>query len=272
MDDYMNVSGLRITDELNLEALLEVIHGRTCILVVRQFCSEEVAFKIGAWLLEVESERYDHEIQRPDGIEYVYYGVDRVGMPFNKTIASENQEAMKETYYQQALVTIRNLRAAAAPFLSPLDDLRLVLDEIWPDGAGIAAFEGRKMLVGIGRVMHAGNSAASETPHFDAISPKIIHLEAQLAANIFVITPESGGELEVWNVPPVFFGMETPPDRGENWRNELPEPVMVRPNVGDLILFNSSRPHAIRRFAQGRRISVQCFIGFRHSTRLDVWN
>ena len=54
----------------------------------------------------------------------------------------------------------------------------------------------------------------------------------------------------------------------------LPPPdAVVAPRVGDLILFNSNRIHAVRACRGGPRVTVSCFIGYRGEGRpLGYWS
>ena len=91
------------------------------------------------------------------------------------------------------------MRTLARPAVTPIDKLRLELDEQFPHGATVARFQGRKMLTGIARITRAAYSQiVAEQPHFDALPEKYGVLDAQLAANIYLAVPPKGGELEIW--------------------------------------------------------------------------
>jgi len=157
------------------------------------------------------------------------------------------------------------------PYLSPIDKLRLELDENY--GANVAVFEEKKMFVGIGRVMRADGSVNSELqPHFDSLPPDFFPLDGQFSANVYLKVPESGGELEVWNVPPIPANEIVDSDPNKDWRKELPNSIKIKPNVGDLIMINTRRAHAIRRFDEGIRVTIQCFIGYKKDKPLYLWN
>lgn len=107
--------------------------------------------------------------------------------------------------------------------------------------------------MGVVRLMHHRGSWASErNPHFDALPESIYEFERQIAANIYVRMPARGGELLLWPSPEL--------RAGESIDNPSGRPVRLRPQVGDLVLFNSRKAHGTARFARGTRISAQCFI------------
>ncbi len=61
-------------------------------------------------------------------------------------------------------------------------------------------------------------------------------------------------------------------------RARLPQPaVVVRPEVGELVVFAASRIHAVRASRGGERLSASCFIGAPKDAgadggRLVVWS
>lgn len=211
-------------------------------------------------------ERYTHELHEEDGIRHEYFGVDRIGTPFNSTYSQYDK---RSEYYRDTRIGIERLRDLCRPALSPIDKLRLELDETHRFGANVAAFEGEKMLAGIVRVANAAMSHMSaEEPHFDALPERYSVLDVQLAANVYISVPDDGGELEVWDVDPVVANFEAP----AKWRAELGPPVRIQPMQGDLIIFSCRRPHAILPFEGDDRISCQMFIGHRAGDSLQLWN
>jgi hypothetical protein len=255
---------------LDSQVLADLFRGEACLAIVKAFASPAMCARITEYVRHrVTASPYTHEVYEHGQVQHVYFGVDRVGVPFNSTLTVVDTARAREHYYAEALPTIRRLRAAAAPELSPIDRLRLELDELWPRGAHIGSFEGRSMFVGIVRAMQPSRSEGSELhPHFDALPASVARFDGQFAANIFVSVPPAGGELEVWDVPPFEPTGELP----DEWRLVGGEPVAVKPEVGDLILFNARKPHAIRRFSGCDRISVQTFIGYRQDGPLLLWN
>jgi hypothetical protein len=266
----MDLSRIQTVTELGPENLFDLLEDHLCLLIVKAFADPLICRHVANYLrASAEIQPYTHETQGDEKLEYVYLGVDRIGVPFNSTLTRLNPEEASRIYYDSALKGIREVRQGCHPFLSPIDQLRLELDEIYPSGTNIAAFEGRKMFVGIARLMKAARSAASqEVPHFDALPRSICDLSKQFAANVFLAVPEQDGELEVWDVQPLDPNDTLPTD----WRDRAEQALTVKPEVGDLIFFNSRRPHAVREFKSGDRISLQCFIGVQGGSPLLLWN
>jgi hypothetical protein len=76
-------------------------------------------------------------------------------MPYNMVASSQDDKAVDE-YFKEALPAMRELRVSehGEPVLSPLDKLRLELDEIWPQGATLTkSRDGRPFVAGLTRVM-----------------------------------------------------------------------------------------------------------------------
>lgn len=245
--------------ELTTAALVELMSGNAIAIRVPAFADTATCDRLGSWLAAHRSRQpYAHEETRDGALEYTYYGVDRVGQPFNLVLGTEQGSAERRRYYAAALANIRALRAAARPALSPIDALRLELDELWPAGARLASFEGEKMFFGIGRVMSADTSVRSEdAPHIDELPSSIFPLAGQFAANIYLSMPNIGGELELWHS----FGRLSGGTLLPSGRPSDVADITIKPEVGELVIFNAWRLHAIRRFDSGTRSSLQGFIG-----------
>lgn len=260
-------------DSLTEECLCTLFKNQALALRIPNYCDPVIASKLGMWLASQSNlPAYTHEVYE-DGIPIQkYYGVYRYGFPYNKTYGTDPNSNIREQYYQEAIRSIRGLRQACMPFLSPIDQVRLELDEIWPTGAQVANYEGRKMFVGIGRITPAADSyILEERPHVDCLPESIYQLDGQFSANVYLQLPKSGGALEVWNVPPFSPAEVDALPEDKDWRAELPEPVVIRPRVGELVIINTRRLHAVQSFSEGTRITVQCFIGYNAHSPLFLW-
>lgn len=262
----------RIEERASLthDAIKRLMEDETLVLIIKNYYSTQLAKKLANQFIQSEKlEQYTHEVVYDNELKQEYFGVDRVGFPFNLIYDNDQNDSLALKYYAEAPVNMARIRSYTAPALTPIDKLRLELDEKYLHGAMVARFQTQKMLAGIGRVTHAALSHLSEDePHFDALPEKFCQLDGQFACNIYLTVPKKGGELEVWDVKPM-SPLATAP---ANWRKQLPQSVTLKPNEGDLILFNCRRPHAIRRFKGEPRVTMQTFIGYRKTQPLLIWN
>ncbi|GIX97154.1 fe2OG dioxygenase domain-containing protein [Caerostris extrusa] len=261
------------TEELTADALADLFNDKICVLCVKNYIPDFVSEKLDAFLREKGSDPYTHEIRKNGKVDLQYFGVNRYGYPLNSIYTDETGENL-EKYLKEALPTMRSIRKAAAPYLSPIDKFRVELDEAWPKKANVATFKGQKTLCGIGRIMPTSLSKLSEVhPHFDAVPVSCFpDIHKQFTANFYLNVPDQGGELEIWNVPPLDISTIEEFKIPEDWRSQLPASIKVKPEKGDLLLFNTRRPHAITSFSGlNPRTSLQTFIGYTKESEIFLW-
>lgn len=265
-----------VKEQINEAILHQLFNDEICVLRIPNYCSLEALMAIEKFIQEsqgklMRSYYVGYKDQKPIR---KFYGINLLGTPYNSTYHCEPSHPSFQQYFEDALPNLHALRAAVAPYLSPIDKLRLQLDEHWPYGAGIATFHpGKNMFVGVCRVMYAEESVLGETqPHIDSLPSHIQHLNKQYSANLYVHVPEVGGELEIWDVPPLKAEEVLMVDMEGDWRSHLPEPLVIKPKRGELILFNTRRPHTVRSFPSGTRSSIQCFIGMYKDYTLECWS
>ena len=180
-----------------------------------------------------------------------------------------NDPAREERYFAMALSSQERLRRLSAPHPSPIDLLRLALDEAWPGGATMMTMAGRKMPFGITRLWRTGSEGL---PHQDVLwrevgrRDEVARLTGQLGVNVYLDTADEGGELETWDRAITDEEYATlrddyPGSYGYP-REMLPdESLLITPRVGDLVLINTMRVHAIRRITRGQRMTISGFVG-----------
>lgn len=187
----------------------------------------------------------------------------RIGMVFYETMTGP---AARTAYFAAADTAIRTVREMFRPELSPIDRLRLELDEVWPGGARRARMADGAMFVG---TLRAFDGRSEVEPHVDFLpddevdEPWCRALTGQLAANIYLQPAETGGELEIWGFRPDLDWqdrMAIPGGYGFA-RGALPPPTLrLAPHTGELILFDSRCVHSVAP-VEGARLSLSCFIG-----------
>ena len=255
-----------IAEQLTSENIILLAKGEIMAIQVKNFYPKDIA--------EKATKRVNH-----NGVNYYLNAPDigRVGMAFYETDLDPN---IVNQYYAIAMKNLSVARKIFSPYLSPIDKLRLDLQEIWISGANIENLHDKKMFVGLFRKIEAG---VSMLPHRDDVrvdsgySLKSLEIEGQIAANIYLQMPHhNGGDLELWDLTlseNEFNELREPGSYGIT-RDKLPAPTcIVRPEVGDLVLFNARRIHAVSQSPDDERLSVSCFIGYRDRKQpLTYWS
>ncbi|MBK6694402.1 MAG: hypothetical protein IPG50_19670 [Myxococcales bacterium] len=256
--------------ELTTGALEDLFANRTCALRVPGFIDTRTCKALTRWLNERELKTW--------GGTDTSYGA---GIPVN-ALSWSPERAM--AYFHDALPSVRALRSACAPGLAPVDKLRLELDELWPAGANVSSDNPyrRKMLVGLARVMRPeglldGLSRLEGIVHTDS-SMLLDAGRGCFSANAYLKVPAEGGELNIFPlamkqpehvqslVAVVAYLLQHSFDGPYRDRVQrklhalLPTPTTLRPRAGDLIILNTGRPHAVRGFVRGARVSLQTFV------------
>jgi hypothetical protein len=181
---------------------------------------------------------------------------------------SNDDPIARELYFANADRLTRRVREIAAPYLSPLDKLRLRITEIHPPGTCVEAIDGRTMSVGIARSFADGGAAGAhhdvlEEDAPEAASPRA--LISQIAWNTYLRLPTRGGHLALWAVEMDADAFRARLVNGyaidENSIGCLPAIEFV-PEQGELVGFNCRAIHAVRR-CFGTRVTLGAFTSFR---------
>jgi len=175
-----------------------------------------------------------------------------------------------EDYYATAHDALVQMRNFFHPYLSPMDKIRLVLQEVWPAGSMIESLHGKLMFCGLVRMYLTGSEARphQDMTHWDIPdSPAAKTLVTQIAANIYLAPGDDGGNLELWSYGITdrdeYDRARTPSDYGLDRKKLLMSVAEIKPLKGELILFDARKIHAVSRINVGVRITVSCFIGYR---------
>ncbi|WP_082547134.1 MULTISPECIES: 2OG-Fe(II) oxygenase [Rhizobium] len=201
--------------------------------------------------------------------------VRKIGMAFYET---EMKQELIDKYFTVASDHQNDFRKACEPFGSPLDTLRALLDEIWPAGANLQTIFGRKMFVGLSRMVEPDTTFLAHHDIFSEDAPGIEEAEsltAQFAANIYFQVPDIGGELLMWhkNMTTQEFNERRKGKYGIAIEDLPPPDVVIKPGRGDLLIFDSRKIHAVASPRGSSRMAVSFFIGYRgEECPLTYWS
>ncbi|MFI6169880.1 2OG-Fe(II) oxygenase [Nocardia sp. NPDC051052] len=198
----------------------------------------------------------------------------RIGHAFSETSTEDG----RGQYFDEARRNIDRLRAIASPYSYPADDIRLLLDEIWPSGASLLRRDGQAFFAGVARYQLAG---VDLEPHTDNVGRNLpedfaIRIVRQLSVNVYLDVPDEGGQLEIWDdYPEESEYRDRSGDRVYGIdRAAVGDPALViTPQVGDAIFIDPRRVHAVAPSKDRPRITIGLFIGISDPAEsLKVWS
>jgi len=244
-------------DRLDADALVALREERVAAVRVAGFCDREARERLTS-LLARHPERTNYRVRwaRRDeagggvlpGREFSETDSDRVG-PVDTT-----PEGVADS--TGVVAAMREIRSAAAPALTPIDRLRLELDEIAPRGAGLYRKDGRLSVAGVGRVMEA----SGELVHADAGRRNC------LTANVYLRMPRAGGGTRIWRYDGEYRQSRQSYLFGPGEIPQSAPSCLVEPAEGDLVVWNPALPHAVQPFDDPPRLTIQTWLLFEDGT------
>lgn len=256
----------RIATVLNAETLLQLSQREIGLIHVKSFYVCPV-------IQEVAGKAIDHPKLGHYHKKYTS-SVGRICVPH---IDTEDDAEAADTYYREAERNISEIRSLFFPYLSPVDYVRLRLQELWPAGANIQRLHGRGCFVGAIRVFEP--ELSHFLPHNDRIdfesdAPEVKDITEQLVANIYLEVPDSGGDLQLWLREPSSDEHHVIRDvEGIASSEVTPPAITIHPDAGDLTIFSSRMLHAVTPCKDRYRVGMAAFIGCRGiSQPLTYWS
>jgi len=248
-----------VADRFNAREIQDLADKKILAIRIPSFCESIVC---------------DHVMQKLGRVEGEGY---RVEPQFRKIIGGAlfdgaDDPAALEQYFKNVPVWYGETRTIFHPHTSPAEHARLYLQEVWPYGSVVQRIGGRLTFVGLIRGFREGGEAR---PHQDMTNWDLPSLEdaqtlkTQISCLTYFACAEEGGELELWGREiedrKEYAETQDPGDYGLR-RDLIGEPdAMLRPQIGELIMFNARRIHGVREVKRGVRFSQSFFIGYRGS-------
>jgi hypothetical protein len=204
-----------------------------------------------------------------------------VGRPYNVAVAEGTTDQYFAEDVRETTLELRRLSSGA----SPLDLLRLELDDAWPGGCRrlTAASDKQQHHAGLPRVTLGPTRWREGYIHVDELAP-VKPAAGLFSANLYLKIPPDNS-LELW---PLHFRNRlefyrnahsladlvtlNDQDAQDRLRRKLGPPVLVTPEAGDLVIISVQRPHAVQGFQDSAyaRASLQSFIHFQNDNPLRL--
>lgn len=246
---------------LDTEVLNLLLNERVSVVCIHGFYPAELCEPFSDWL-SGHSDRtvYGHNAIDPDSgkVQLRDYLVDRIGEPRNRLIGKAGDAPEWGEYFRKGEELRKEVEQLTRQ-QHPIQMLIDMLNQIWAHGAKRERIHGNDSPAGIGRVTRPardGKSHPMEDPHVDGPWPCAVHL----SANVYFSLPRHGGELETFCGPSLSAEEMRGIGFAHRFRETHPVSELLKPEVGDLVIINTRRPHAVVAFSSGRRVSYACFI------------
>lgn len=247
------------TSQLTRQAIDLLLNEEVSALCIRGFYPKNLCRHLGKWILHhPDVQPYGQNAVDSMTGEMIYknYHVNRVGSPRNLLIGKETGSPEYIEYFQKAREVTDAIRERTAN-RHPIDLLMWKLGHVMETAAERVLLDGKECCAGIGRITEPGADLILERlPHVDGVWPCAQHF----GVNVYLYVPNRGGELETFGGPTLTADEVAQTSGERNFREDYFSSEKIKPGVGDLIIVNTRRPHAVLGFPYGPRVSVSSFM------------
>ncbi|WP_433795617.1 2OG-Fe(II)-dependent halogenase WelO5 family protein [Actinoplanes sp. CA-252034] len=225
----------------------------------------------------IDSESCDKLVERLDDLTLDLYDEQRVYPPiarFGPAINDFRRDGrLDDGYWEHASRAARawsEVDFEGDPVALSIQAFR----QAWPGSVEVATVQGRPLFAGMIREINGGAHA-----HFDDVVREFpagifdTEVVAQLAFNLYLSMPETGGETSVWR------RRWQPADERYRHRygydRELMancQSIVAKPGAGDVLVFDPRNYHAVEPGDGRRRIAVAFFIALSARGDLLIWS
>mgnify|MGYP000942256652 CR=1 FL=1 len=263
--------------ELSAKDIESLIKGELLAIRIPNFSTPDTCRKLSNVVTSDTGRiNYKHDLIQKDGsIKTLDYGVETPSIPFTWVAMEPDNLSLLEQYLTVSEKQQSRINVAIGFDENPVRRCIGQLAKAWHHGIEIARHKGRLLHPGLLRLTLPNAVTLNDSPHIDSLLHPSFNQSAQLSMNIYLSTPEHGGELIVWDIPPLLTENCKTFETDDNMRKILQKKpcYKIRPEEGELILINTRIPHAVSTFQNGCRVSQQAFIGVKDShSPLYVWS
>ncbi|MBI2086562.1 MAG: 2OG-Fe(II) oxygenase [Candidatus Zambryskibacteria bacterium] len=246
----------RQASSITSEDMIALFRGQVLAIRVPEFCPAEVC--------QVMSGR----LVRHPKLAY-YPHAPAIGKVMDAFYEGHSNTEKRKKYYDEVVQSAVEFRQLSWPYLNPMDHLRLILEDMWPAGANRENIHGRPMAFGLAQLFKEG---ACAWPHQDFLrmdepdNHRAQMLITQVTALVYIQPADAGGHLQLWPDHynhEEFMARKNTDIYGLNYKKIPPPSVDIMPQVGELVMADSTKVHAVTAVEAGLRIAVNCFLGFR---------
>lgn len=249
---------LTTVNSLSTKVLKSLVDNKTQIVRIKNYIDRNACKSIS---MSLRKQGYNDYLNAPS--------VGRIGMSYFETGMKED---VINHYFDTAQKNINILRNSCYPFPYPIDIFRCMVDEQWSKGCTLQTLYNKKMFVGLSRCMKPGIPLlARHAPN----TPEADSLISQFGVNVYVDVPETGGDFAMWLDE--ISDREFLERRGSKYGMSI-EPLgepdfSIKPENGDLILFNARKLHAVLPGEGSDRLTISAFLGYRgDDLPLTIWS
>lgn len=244
-----------VANALTRETLSALADGEILAISLPGFYPAEACAIVATRVHGTEPTRYD-----------VAPSVAKLGM----ALFEATDARLLERYYEDARGAAERAARLYRDVEDPIDRVRAILKREWRAGCEIERLHQREMHAGLVRIIDQGTELR---PHQDNTDwdmpdcPRAQDMRAQLSCNIYFAVPQRGGELELWDYAfdeePRYRQTQVSGDYSLDRTRIGPPAMVLKPRLGELIVFNARRIHAVAQVLEGTRINASTFIALR---------
>ncbi|MES2527807.1 MAG: hypothetical protein V4598_12005 [Bdellovibrionota bacterium] len=250
-------ASLIMKNSLEAGELQDLIHGKHCAIHVPGYFSGHSAQIAAEKILSSSPSQtnfYD--------ISYLMVNPKKLAM---------KEENSREEYYTGSFRKNRELNELFSPGPSPIDKLMIELDRVWNAGAQILKDEGRLNIAASVRYMSPETFIRGIPGGYKHIDAPLLPNQKVFSACLYLKVPSPGGNLKIWDIqrernpghPALKYCNSTEPEIQNALDEIFPEPLTLNVSAGDLVIFDTGRPHVVTPFETGERLCLQSFLIYR---------